>query len=606
MSALVDGDRVVRSRVRRRVAGAVSSGPLGAGGWPLISDHPLLDEHSDTDDLGIDWFLDAILSPLALVDRDMRLVAVNAAYCAAGGKARSELVGVVLFDAFPENPGANEDSGPVALRRSLERVFVAGESELMPLHRYDVQDITGGSFVERFWSITTSPVRRIAGGHVDYAFVHAEEVTSFLDERLRREADGQDARSAGQSGAIDTVFTVTLRRLHQLNELAAALLRSNSSAEVAHAFVQYGLVLLGATAGSFVMLDGDRFVLVESRNVSRAVLDGWQEFTVSPGQDPFSDAIVAGEPLFFASPAQLRETYPRLEDRASWPDHQAWAVLPLIESQKPIGAIGVIFDHPNPFTSPVRFALKTIGNLVTQAASRALLSVEQEQAIQSVNDILTARVDVIDGVHVETLYRPATQLTSAGGDWYDVIKFDAGMMFVIGDVANHGARASGEMARARATVQAYANAGYDPAAIATSASATLDHFSNTFTTAVIGWYDEKRRMLQWCNAGHPYPLLLTARGSAEYLAQTHGPPLGVGTAYAMSQRQLNAGDTIVLYTDGLIERRGEVIDEGLDRLRRAAETIVPASNTTADQLYRLLVPSMLHNDDIAILVLRFD
>lgn len=82
-----------------------------------------------------------VMSPLAVLDRDLHFVAVNDAYCAVGGRKREELLGLDVFEAFPENPDDADDSGPADLRSCLMRVLAGGSAEMMPLQRYDVQAV---------------------------------------------------------------------------------------------------------------------------------------------------------------------------------------------------------------------------------------------------------------------------------------------------------------------------------------------------------------------------------------------------------------------------------------------------------------------------------
>ncbi len=110
-------------------------------------------------------------------------------------------------------------------------------------------------------------------------------------------------------------------------------------------------------------------------------------------------------------------------------------------------------------------------------------------------------------------------------------------------------------------------------------------------------------MLTWTTAGHPYPLLLAANGQSQYLEETHGPPLGVLTcgSYRSNQRVLEPGDTLVVFTDGLVERRGESIDNGLDLLRSAASSALKHETAFTLRVYGMLAPTRVHVDDIAIL-----
>ncbi len=179
------------------------------------------------------------------------------------------------------------------------------------------------------------------------------------------------------------------------------------------------------------------------------------------------------------------------------------------------------------------------------------------------------------------------------------------LLIVIGDVADHGTRAVGEMIRARATVQAFAVLNGEPDVVASRASEVLARLGETHTTCCIAVYLPATHELTWTTAGHPYPLVIGADGSTEFLAETHGPPLGVAAEYGSGRRTLMSGDTLVFYTDGLIERRDETIDDGMARLERFAITSCAdqgGPSLTADSIVDALNPTSHNNDDIAVLV----
>jgi serine phosphatase RsbU (regulator of sigma subunit) len=207
---------------------------------------------------------------------------------------------------------------------------------------------------------------------------------------------------------------------------------------------------------------------------------------------------------------------------------------------------------------------------------------------------------------VTELYRTASASTNAGGDWYDVIQVsERCTLIAIGDVANHGPIAVGEMARTRATVHALALQGLGPEEIATQANRVLSRVATTFTTSVVAVHDCETNILTWTTAGHPYPLLRSADGTAQFLSYTHGPPLGAGVdaEYEATARVLEPGDLVVFFTDGLVERSDEPIDDGLERLRLVVET-TEITDRFATDIYEQLIDADRHNDDIAVLTLH--
>ncbi|MGB0114667.1 MAG: SpoIIE family protein phosphatase [Ilumatobacteraceae bacterium] len=551
---------------------------------------------------------DAVLSPFALLSTSLQYVAVNTAYCEVVGRSADDLIGRAVFDVFPEpEPEEGELDEAQGLRRSLEFALLTGGSHTMPLLRYDVAEIDSEELVERYWHVTN-----VAVPHPDgtpwLVLNHPEEVTDFIDERLRLEAAGSGvvAQSSSQMQAVDTAFTAAIERLQNLNDLASALVGATDADAVGHALLRYGLSMVGAAGGTFVIGDGDRVTMMDHRGIDLATADRWSSFTLTAGAEPFSDAMHDGHPRFFSSRREFLEAYPGLVTEVEANDHHAWVVLPLSVAGNVTGVIGLVYDAPNPFAEPLRLVMYTLASLVAQGLARAQLIEEQAAAVRSIEATLQPSLDPIEGVLLSGLYRPASAATNAGGDWYDVIEVsERCTLIAIGDVANHGPVAVGEMARTRATVHALALQELGPEEIATQANRVLSHIASTFTTSVIAVYDRETKILTWTTAGHPYPLLRTSDGSAQFLSYTHGPPLGAGVAadYDSTARVLEPGDTLVLFTDGLVERSDEPIDDALERLRLAVEQL-PITAQFATDIYESLNESDRHNDDIAVLTLH--
>jgi len=361
-----------------------------------------------------------------------------------------------------------------------------------------------------------------------------------------------------------------------------------------------------------VMLDSERFRMYAHHGISGDSAERWDAFMLDPGNEPFTDAVLKGEPLFFADVLSLIDAYPRLElDTVANPTHQAWATLPLRLGDETVGAIGLIFDRPITFDTPLRLLMYTLANLTAQAASRAQLREEQNVTMHSIEVAVEPRIDRCGHAEVAHIYRSATVASAAGGDWYDVLAIDSDTsLLVIGDVADHGAGVVGEMSRARATVHSFALDGHGPAEIARRTDQVLTRLANAHTTAVIALLDHRNSTLTWTTAGHPFPVIVPAHGDAMVLDTTHGAPLGVGAdrGYRQESRVLNPGDTLVLYTDGLVEESGENIDDSMDRLRSTATHLIQSSARRVDVASKLFIelrPSGHHIDDIAILTVRW-
>jgi serine phosphatase RsbU (regulator of sigma subunit) len=202
-------------------------------------------------------------------------------------------------------------------------------------------------------------------------------------------------------------------------------------------------------------------------------------------------------------------------------------------------------------------------------------------------------------------YVPGADGVEIGGDWYDVMGVDdGGIVFVVGDVSGRGLRAATVMASLRYAIRAYAAQGDDPAAILVKLAKLIDIVRDGhFATVLCGRVNVAERMLTIANAGHPNPLLIDATG-AQFVTTNVGPPIGVpGGTYAPINVAIPAGATLLTYTDGLFERRGENPDIGLSRLRQAARTEQPLDDLL-DGLLHGMAP-VGSQDDTAILGMRW-
>ena len=202
-------------------------------------------------------------------------------------------------------------------------------------------------------------------------------------------------------------------------------------------------------------------------------------------------------------------------------------------------------------------------------------------------------------------YRPAADI-QLGGDWWDVFALPDGRVAVtVGDVAGHGVEAAAAMAQVRTCLRAYAVDGHSPA----ETLDRLDRFvarmlAGQTATVVMAAIDSATGEVELANAGHPPPLVVRADGTTTQPA-TGRPLLGAGTGTARTDRvQLAPGEMMLLYTDGLVERRGVLLDESFDQLR-AGVADIPTDGPLEDWIEGLLsaVPGTM-DDDLTIVALR--
>lgn len=221
--------------------------------------------------------------------------------------------------------------------------------------------------------------------------------------------------------------------------------------------------------------------------------------------------------------------------------------------------------------------------------------------------LLPQELEQPDDLRVAATYRPGGEDAAVGGDWYDVITLGAGRTaLVIGDVMGRGVRAAAVMGQLRTAVRAYARLDLPPHEVLQlldGLAAEID--ASQIATCVYAVHDPNEGLLEYASAGH-LPILVRAHdGSVERAPDPTGPPLGTGGwLHTSATIALPPGSTAVLYTDGLVERRGEDIDEGVASLARALSGAQGSPQVVCDRLIRSLGVTDDHDDDVAVLVLQ--
>jgi PAS domain S-box-containing protein len=221
--------------------------------------------------------------------------------------------------------------------------------------------------------------------------------------------------------------------------------------------------------------------------------------------------------------------------------------------------------------------------------------------------LLPASFPDVEGVEVAARYVPAEIGLAAGGDWFDVIPLSGGRVaLVIGDVAGHGLEAASLMGQLRLAVRAYALEGHPPGVIAERTDALLhDVAEDEMATLLLVVLDVETRAATTVGAGHPPPIASSPSG-ATLLPVMSSPPLGLGGrgSFPESTVMLDPGTTLLLYTDGLIDRPDLPIDHGIERLLLAAEANADVEiGEVCDGVLSAMVQGDA-SDDIAILALR--
>jgi len=224
--------------------------------------------------------------------------------------------------------------------------------------------------------------------------------------------------------------------------------------------------------------------------------------------------------------------------------------------------------------------------------------------------MLTTDLPLVDGVELAARYLPGTRQTEVSGDWYDVIPLPDGRVgVVIGDVVGRGIEAAATMSQLRTALRAYAVEGLEPAVVVDKLHRLVDHLRvGVSTTLVYLDLDPFTRAARYVSAGHLPVLHVPASGESGFLTGARWTPLGTapaGSEIPQDSVVLAPGDTLLLYTDGLVERRDDSIDSRLEQLRVALAGAPQDLQAALEHLTATLGGAdALRQDDVALLALR--
>ncbi len=247
------------------------------------------------------------------------------------------------------------------------------------------------------------------------------------------------------------------------------------------------------------------------------------------------------------------------------------------------------------------------GERVREARARA-----EAEAIAGTlqHHLLPDRLPRVPGLAMAARYRPSERVAKVGGDWYDAIELSDGRVgIVIGDVVGHGVQAATLMGELRAALRAYAVLEPEsPGAVLERLNSLVaaTHSARMVATLLYMVVDGSGTRVRFASAGHLPPLVVAPDGSTRLIEHPAALPLGAGerTVFADWEYELSVGATALLYTDGLVERRGEAIDVGLERLRESLRTAPGDLEGLCSHVIESTLGSGDVQDDVALLAVR--
>ncbi|MFF4182452.1 SpoIIE family protein phosphatase [Streptomyces sp. NPDC001691] len=366
---------------------------------------------------------------------------------------------------------------------------------------------------------------------------------------------------------------------------------------------------LGATSLVMGLLEAGRIHLI-AEGPEGSFVPGTR-WTRVDERYPMSEVIRTLAPRFIESPEDFAESYPVLWPNISGLGITSAAYLPLIAQARPIGAIGLLYSDKWGFTSDERNLLVALGSSIAQSLQRAMLYEQEHDLAEGLQQaMLPRRIPEVPGAQLAVRYRSARFGRDIGGDWYDVIPLPGGRVGVaIGDVQGHDTHAAAVMGQLRIVLRAYAAEGHTPATVMARASVFLHELdTDRFATCTYAEADLSTGVVQVVRAGHVDPLVRLPDGSCRRLPVEGGLPLGLSAEfgrleYPVSTVELDPLQTLLLYTDGLVEQPGADLDDGMQLLASLVRSGPEDLEALADRLCDV-VDERGGDDDVALLLLR--
>jgi PAS domain S-box-containing protein len=284
--------------------------------------------------------------------------------------------------------------------------------------------------------------------------------------------------------------------------------------------------------------------------------------------------------------------------------------VPLLAEGEVTGVVVVCASAPRHFTPEDMHLLRLAADRVALAVDHARVYEREHRIAETLQrSLLPDRLPQLPGLAVAARYRPAAAEAEVGGDWYDVLPIPGGGVgLVMGDVAGKGLAAASMVGRLRSALRAYALEGHAPSRVLEQLNRLVwtEAEESQMATLIYVVVDPGEGEIRWVNAGHLPPLLLVDGGGPDFLEGGSSVPLGVlpFPEFEEIAVPMDPGALVVLYTDGLVERPGENIDSGMNRLAAAVGAAPFEPEQLCDQLLGELVPRGGAADDVALLTLR--
>jgi serine phosphatase RsbU (regulator of sigma subunit)/anti-sigma regulatory factor (Ser/Thr protein kinase) len=416
---------------------------------------------------------------------------------------------------------------------------------------------------------------------------------------------GFEERLVGEVRRLASAQRVS-ERAARLQRVTAALARARTPEDVADVVISEGVDALGASGGGMLLpaRDGEHLTVPGVVGYGVELVDALREERLDAPL-PAATALRTGRAVWLESQEARDDDFPSLRGFES--ATVSMCAVPLVIADRILGALRFSFDRRRLFDAGERTFVEALAALTAQTLQRTeAYEAERKASLDLQRALLPDEAPYIPGWDIATYYSPAGQ-QEAGGDFYDVLPVgDGRIAAVVGDVMGRGVEAAAAMAQIRSTIRAYAVDDPTPETVFDRIDVFFDVLGLAqIVTAIYFLLDPDNDVVHIVSAGHLPPLLLDSDGS-RLVATSGGTPFGVGRLGRQAiSVSLPPGAALVAITDGLVERRGEDIDAGVDRILEATSDAAGwSAQQTLDHIVRVAAAERTHDDDVTVLVLR--
>ncbi|WP_086731163.1 SpoIIE family protein phosphatase [Streptomyces carpinensis] len=533
---------------------------------------------------------------LSVLDTDLRFVVVNPALASMHGIPEDDHVGRSFREILP-------DASFLSVEAAMRRVLATG----VPLVDEQVVGRTAATpDADHAWMMSVYRLEDHHGHVLGVADVVVDVTDRYREARKADRAQQRLRLMAKGSARIGTTLDVE-RTARELADVLVPDLADMVAVDLLDSVLQTGRTDVGEGPALF------RALAVKTAyptDATQALIPPGH-LTAYHADHPAAHCIRTRKPLLIThldagGLARVAADSHAARLLAQAGVHTDMAV-PLIAREHVIGVMGLArARNPHPFDEDDLALACELASCAALSIDNAVLHQHIRSAAETLQRSLLPKPSRHHpGLEVAARYLPAEAFSEVGGDWYDVIPLDGDRTaLTVGDVMGSGIPAATTMGRLRTATSTLADLGLPPARILTHLDKITRGLDPYFATCLYAVYDPHHAQLHLACAGHLPPVLVRPGRGPELINLSTGIPLGVGgVPFEATTLDLEPGDQLILYTDGLVETRHDPIDRRLDGLLRLLSPPSSSTEETCDRLLQHLRHPAAH-DDVALLIAR--